>query len=103
MKHRDELAPTYKEYQSLSGLKQSRYQKKHSGQIEDYEQTAAYIKKHIKPFVVDEKAPKRSDLENKSAELKAKYNALAKEYNVFLAKKTTAEKYTRTVRSYLSA
>ena len=31
----DELAPTYKEHQSLSGFKQSRYKKKHSEQIED--------------------------------------------------------------------
>lgn len=76
MKHRDELAPTYKEYQSLSGLKQSRYKKKHSEQSEDYEQTTAYIKKYIKPFVVDGKTPKRSDLQNKSAELKVEYNAL---------------------------
>ncbi len=102
MKHRDELAPTYKEYQSLSGLKQSRYKKEHFEQIEDYEQTTAYIKKNIKPFVVDGIAPKCSDLQNKSVELKTEYNALAKEHNAFLAKKTTAERYTRTVRSYLN-
>ncbi len=29
-------------------------------------------------------------------------NALAKEHTAFLAKKTTAEQYTRTVRSYLN-
>lgn len=44
MKHRYELIPVYKEYQSKSGWSQSRFRKKNAAAIEDYEQTAKYIK-----------------------------------------------------------
>ncbi|MGN0622141.1 MAG: conjugal transfer protein, partial [Porcipelethomonas sp.] len=102
MKHRDELAPVYKEYKGKSGWAQSRFKNKNADKIEDYEQTAAYIKEHSKPFYVDDKPPKRSDLQERSTELKDDYNALAKEHKDFLAKKATAQQYTRTVRSYLN-
>lgn len=101
MKHRDELAPIYKEYQSKSGWAQSRFKKKNADSIEDYEQTIAYIKEHRKPFMVDGKPPTVLDLMDQSNKLKTTYNTLLEEHSRFAAKKTAAEKYVKTVRSYL--
>ena len=75
--------------------------KKHSEQIEDFEQTMTYIREHIKDYVVDGKAPKRSELETMLAELKTEYTALVPEHNAFLRKKAAAAPYTKTVRTYL--
>lgn len=103
IQHCTKLSATYKEYQGLSGFKQSRYKKKHSAEIEDYEQTNAYIKKHIKAYYVDGKAPKLSDLQATSEKLKAEYNALVPEHNVFLKRQAAAAPYVRTVRTYLQS
>ena len=103
MQHRTKLSATYKEYQGLSGFKQSRYKKKHSAEIEDYEQTNTYIKKHIKAYYVDGKAPKLSDLQATSEKLKAEYNSLVPEHNAFLKRQAAAAPYVRTVRTYLQS
>ena len=102
MKHRDELAPIYKEYKSKSGWGQSRFKKKNAAAIEDYEETAKYIKEHIKKYAVDGKPPTMLDLTEKSNRLKTKYNSLIPEHTAFITKRDTAKKYTRQVRIYLS-
>jgi hypothetical protein len=101
MKHRDELAPIYKEYQGKSGWSQNRFRKKNATQIEDYEKTVAYIKAHNKPFYVDGKAPKMLDLLDKSNELKTEFNSYVPEHNAFLAKKEVADRYRKQVKRYL--
>jgi hypothetical protein len=101
MKHRDEFAPIYKEYQGKSGWSQSRFRKKNATQIDDYEKTVAYIKAHNKPFYVDGKAPKMLDLLDKSNELKTKFNSYVPEHNAFLAKKEVADRYRKQVKRYL--
>ena len=102
MKHRDELAPVYKEYKGKSGWSQSRFKKKNAAAIEDYEQTVKYIKEHRQPYLVDGKLPTMLDLMEKSDRLKTKYNSLIPEHTAFLTKRDTAMKYVRQVRNYLS-
>lgn len=101
MKHRDELAPIYKEYQGKSGWFQSRFKKKNAA-IEDYEETAKYIKEHIKAYYVDGKPPTILDLLEKSNKLKSKYNSLLPEHTAFVTKRETAKKYVRQVRNYMN-
>jgi hypothetical protein len=101
MKHRDELAPIYKEYQGKSGWSQSRFRKKNATQIDDYEKTVAFIKARNKPFYVDGKAPKMLDLLDKSNELKTEFNSYVPEHNAFLAKKEVADRYRKQVKRYL--
>jgi hypothetical protein len=101
MKHRDELAPIYKEYQGKSGWSQSRFRKKNAVQIDDYEKTVAYIKSHNKPFYVDGKAPSLKALEKKSNDLKIEFNSYVPEHNAFLAKKEVADRYRKQVKRYL--
>lgn len=101
MKHRDEIALIYKEYKSKSGWVQSRFKKKNAGQIEDYEETVAYIKEHIKSFYVDSKAHSIQALEKKSNDLKGEYNALVPEHNTFIKKKNAADKHKKKVHKYL--
>ena len=102
MKHRDELDPVYKEYQGKSGWAQSRFKKKNSATIEDYEQTVKYIKEHIKRYAVDGKLPTMLDLLEKSNKLKSKWNRLNVEHTAFVTKRETAKKYTRQVRQYIN-
>ena len=102
MKHRDELEPVYKEYQGKSGWSQSRFKKKNSTTIEDYEQTVKYIREHIKKYAVDGKPPTMLDLLEKSNKLKSKWNRLNVEHTAFLTKRETAKKYTRQVRQYIN-
>ena len=102
MKHRDELAPVYKEYKSKSGWGQSRFKKKNAAAIEDYEETAKYIKEHIKKYAVDGKPPTMLDLLEKSNKLKSKYNSLIPEHTAFVTKRETAKKYVRQVRNYMN-
>ena len=102
MKHRDELAPIYKEYQGKSGWFQSRFKKKNAADIEDYEETAKYIKEHIKAYYVDGKPPTILDLLEKSNKLKSKYNSLLPEHTAFVTKRETAKKYVRQVRNYMN-
>ena len=102
MKHRDELAPVYKEYKSKSGWGQSRFKKKNAAAIEDYEETAKYIKEHRQPYLVDGKPPTMLDLLEKSNKLKSKYNSLLPEHTAFVTKRDTAKKYVRQVRNYMN-
>ena len=102
MKHRDELAPIYKEYQGKSGWFQSRFKKKNAAAIEDYEETAKYIKEHRQPYLVDGKPPTLLDLLEKSNKLKSKYNSLLPEHTAFVTKRDTAKKYVRQVRNYMN-
>lgn len=102
MKHRDELAPVYKEYKSKSGWSQSRFKKKNAATIEDYEATVKYIKEHIKKYAVDGKPPTMLDLLEKSNKLKSKWNRLNVEHTAFLTKRETAKKYVRQVRNYIN-
>ena len=102
MKHRDELEPVYKEYQGKSGWSQSRFKKKNSATIEDYEQTVKYIREHIKKYAVDGKPPTMLDLLEKSNKLKSKWNRLNVEHTAFLTKRETAKKHTRQVRNYIN-
>jgi hypothetical protein len=101
MKHRDELAPIYKEYQGKSGWSQNRFRKKNAVQIEDYEKTVSYIKAHNKPFYVDGKAPSLKALEKESNDLKIEFNSYVPEHNAFLAKKEVADKYRKQIKRYL--
>lgn len=102
MKHRDDLEPVYKEYQSKSGWAQSRFKKKNAAAIEDYEETVKYIKEHIKKYAGDGKPPRMLDLMEKSNKLKSKWNRLNVEHTAFLTKRETAKKYTRQVRQYIN-
>ncbi len=100
MKHHDELVPTYREYKGLSGLKQSRYKKKHSEQIEDFEQTRAYIKEHCREYTTDEKLPSLQDMEKLLKRMKDRRDEILPEHKAFLAKKQVAKQYTQVVRRY---
>lgn len=102
MKHRDELAPVYKEYNSKSGWFQNRFRKKNAATIEDYEETVKYIKEHRQPYLVNGKPPTMLDLLEKSNKLKSKYNSLLPEHMAFVTKRDTAKKYVRQVRNYMN-
>ena len=102
MKHRDELAPVYKEYNSKSGWFQNRFRKKNAATIEDYEETVKYIKEHRQPYLVNGKPPTMLDLLEKSNKLKSKYNSLLPEQTAFVTKRDTAKKYVRQVRNYMN-
>ena len=102
IQHRDELEPIYKEYQGKKGWAQSRFKKKNSAKIEDYERTVAYIKKHGKPFIVDGELMPIYDLMGKSNDLKRKYNELLPEHTAFQTKYDTAHKYVTKAKSYLA-
>ncbi|MDE7364645.1 MAG: conjugal transfer protein, partial [Ruminococcus sp.] len=101
IKHRDEIAPIYKEYKSKSGWSQSRFRKKNADVLLDYEKTITYIKEHYKPFYVNNKPPTMLDLLDKSNALKSQYNALLSEHEVFVVKRDTVIKYTKQVKKYL--
>ena len=57
MKKRDELKTTYKEYKGKSSWSQSRYKKKHSSEIEEYEEVVRYIKEHSTKYTSDGSIP----------------------------------------------
>ncbi len=103
MKQRSQHSAKYKEYQECSSFSQKRFRKKNADAIDAYEDADKYIKEHIKPYYVDGKAPKRSELEQRLIELKSEYNALVPEHNSFLRRKAVATRYTRQVRNYLQA
>ncbi len=100
MKHYNELLPTYNEYAGLSGWKQSRYKKKHSEEIEDFDQTKAYIKEHSAKYTSDGSQPSMKDLQGLLKRMKAERDALLPEHETFLAKNAVAKQYTRAVRNY---
>ena len=103
MKQRTDNSATYKEYQDRSVLTQKHFRKKNATAIDKYEEADKYINEHIKAYYIDGKAPKQSELQVRSLELKEKYNALVPEHNAFLRKQTAASQYTRQVRRYLEA
>ena len=102
MKQRSEHSAKYKEYQECSSFSQKRFRKKNAPAIDAYEEADKYVKEHIKPYCVDNVAPKRSELEQRLVELKSKYNDLVPEHNAFITRRDTAMKYTRQVRKYLN-
>lgn len=101
MKKRSEHSAKYKEYQERSTFTQKGFRKKNAAAIDAYEEADKYIKEHIKNYLVDGKAPKRSELEQQLIELKSEYNALVPEHNAFIRRQATASQYTRQVRTYL--
>ncbi len=103
MKQRSQHYATYKEYQERSAFTQSHFRKKNAAAINAYEEADKYIKEHIKDHYIDGKAPKRSELEALSKELKDKRKALMPEHNAFLRRKAAALQYTRQVRQYLDS
>ena len=103
MKQRSQHSAKYKEYQECSSFSQKRFRKKNADAIDSYEQADKYIKEHIKEYLVDGKAPKRSELEQRLIDLKSEYNALVPEHNAFLRRQAAASQYTRQVRNYLQS
>lgn len=101
MKQRSNNSATYKEYQERSALMQKHFKKKNAAAIDKYEEAVKYINENIKAYYIDGKAPKRSELQALSLELKEKYNALVPEHNAFLRKQAAASQYSRQVRRYL--
>lgn len=101
MKHREKLLPVYKEYRNLSGWKQKRFRKRNASDIDDFEKTNAYIKRHIQDYDLPGNANKIIELQSISIELKEKFNALVSEHNTFLIRKAAAIQYTKVIRQYL--
>ena len=100
MKHHDDLVPTYREYKGLSGFKQSRYRKKHSEEIEDYEQTRAFLKEQCRAYTTDDKLPSLKDMEKLLQRMKDRRDEILPEHRAYLAKKQVAKQYTQAVRRY---
>ena len=100
MKHHDDLVPTYREYKGLSGFKQSRYRKKHSEEIEDYEQTRAFLKEQCRVYTTDDKLPSLKDMEKLLQRMKDRRDEILPEHRAYLAKKQVAKQYTQAVRRY---
>ena len=103
MKQRSDNSATYKEYQERSAFTQNRFRKKNATAIDSYEEAVRYINEHIKDYYVGGKAPKQSELQAMSTELKKEYNALVPEHNAFLRKQSAAKQYSRQVRKYLES
>lgn len=102
VKHRDELAPVYKEYKSKSGWSQSRYKKKHGSEIEDYEQTKAYIKEHSKKYTSDGSIPSLQDMQKLIKRMKDRRDEILPEHKMFKQRQAVALQYTREVRRYIN-
>ncbi len=102
MKQRSDNSATYKEYQGRSAFTQKHFRKKNAGAIDAYEEADKYIAEHIKPYYIDGKAPKRSELAALSKQLKDKRKAIMPEHRAYLLKHDTAFRYTRQVRQYLN-
>ena len=100
MKKRDELKPTYKEYTSKSGWSQSRYKKKHSSEIEEYEEAVKYIKEHSTKYTSDGSIPSLQGVQGLLKRMKDRRVEILPEHKAFLAKKEVALQYTRAVRNY---
>ena len=102
MKQRSQHSATYKEYLERSALTQNHFRNKNAFAIDSYEKADKYIRKHIKEYYVDGKAPKRSELAALSKQLKDKRKAIMPEHKAYLLKHDTAFRYTRQVRQYLN-
>ena len=100
--HLKELSATYKEYKGLSGFKQSRFRKKNTAVIEDYEQTNSYIWEHIEPYKQDEKAPTVKQLTDRNNDMKLRFNAIAQEYNHLVEVEAVMGKYSREIRKHIT-
>lgn len=70
MKHREKLLPVYKEYRNLSGWKQKRFRKRNASDIDDFEKTNAYVKRHIQDYNLSGNINKIIELQSLSIELK---------------------------------
>ena len=103
MKQHSQNHAAYKEYQERSAFTQKHFRKKNAAAIDACEEADKYIKEHIKAYYIHGKAPKRSELQAMSLELKEKYNELVPEHNAFITKRDTAHKYTKQIRRYLEA
>ena len=101
MKHREKLLSVYKEYRNLSSWKQKRFRKRNASDIDDFEKTNAYIKRHIQDYNLPGNANKIIELQSLSIELKEKFNAFVSEHNAFLIRKAAAVQYTKVIRQYL--
>ena len=94
------LQPIMKEYYNRNGLAKTLYKKKHSAEIESYTSADSYIKSHSKPFLMDEKLPKKDILELGLKEMIADYNALTVERNTLEDKKEAVFRYSRKIKNY---
>ena len=103
MKQRSKHSAVYKQYQECSVFSKKRFRKKNAAAIDEYEEADKYITEHIKDYLVDGKAPKRSELEQRLIKLKSEYNVLVPEHNAFLKRQAAASQYTRQVRNYLQS
>ncbi len=102
MKYRDELAPVYKEYKSKSRWSQRRYKKKHSTEIEEYEQTRAYIKEHSMKYTSDSSIPSFEGLQGLLKKMKDRRKEILPEHKTFKQRQAVALQYTREVRRYIN-
>lgn len=98
---REKLLPVYKKYRNLSGWKQKRFRKRNASDIDDFEKTNAYVKRHIQDYDLPGNANKIIELQSLSIELKEKFNALISEHNAFLIRKAAAVQYIKVIRQYL--
>ena len=102
MKKRDELKPTYKEYTSKSGWSQSRYKKKHSSDIEEYEEAVRYIKEHSTKYTSDGSIPSLKGVQGLLKRMKDRREEILPEHKAFKKRQATASQYTREVRNYIN-
>ena len=102
MKKRDELKPTYKEYKSKSGWSQSRYKKKHSSDIEEYEEAVRYIKEHSTKYTSDGSIPSLQGVQGLLKRMKDRREEILPEHRAFKKRQSTASQYTREVRNYIN-
>lgn len=102
IKQRAELSATYKEYQSLSGLKQKRFKKKNADAIDSYEQENKYIKEYIKAYKADGKTPTVAKLKERSQTMKGEYNDLLRERIALEKKHAVTSRYSRNIRNYIN-
>ena len=102
MKKRDELKPTYKEYKGKSGWSQSRYKKKHSSEIEEYEEAVRYIKEHSTKYTSDGSIPSLQGVQGLLKRMKDRRDEILPEHKAFKKRQATASQYTREVRRYLN-
>ncbi|MBR1444453.1 MAG: relaxase/mobilization nuclease domain-containing protein [Firmicutes bacterium] len=102
MKKRDELKPTYKEYKGKSGWVQSRYKKKHSSEIEEYEEAVKYIKEHSTKYTTDGSIPSLEGVKDLLKRMKDRRDEILPEHKAFKKRQATASQYTREVRNYIN-
>ena len=100
--HRKELSDIYKEYNGLTGFKQSRFRKKNAAAIDDYKQTNSYVREHIEPYKQDDKAPTIKQLTDRNNDMKLRFNAIAQEYNHLVEAEAVMGKYSREIRKHIT-